>query len=275
MLPRFGRLSLAEITRFDVQAWLDSLELSRSYIKKLRNLLHGIFEEACDQEYLDRNPARRTQVHQGRKSCDRFLALSEIAILENLDGRERLVFHMLTLLGVRPGELFARRWRDWQGNQLFIADDVWRGTLDETKTAASKAFVWLPRLLASELTAYRASVRWRDPEDFIFCFRRGTPLDAHNYLRRVLKPRCDALQVPNVTFQCFRRTCSTYLVKYGGNIKDAQAHLRHANATTTLGIYTKEIPESVKAAVEDLSRVLFPKAASFAQGQLFAKGRVN
>ena len=43
---------------------------------------------------------------------------------------------------------------------------------------------------------------------------------------------------------------STYFVKYGGNIKDAQAHFRHSQGFTTLGIYTKEIPESVKAAVE-------------------------
>jgi len=281
LLPRFGAKALGDITRFEVQTWLDGLKFSRAYVRKLRTLLHHIFEEAIDQEYLDRNPVTRTRVHQEKGPSSRFLSLAEIATLENLEGRERLVFHMLTLLGLRPGELFARRWADWQdaptavGAKLHIADDVWRGTLDDTKTPGSKAFVCLPKLLRDELAAYRATVEWTEPQDFIFCHRRGIPLDAHNYLRRVFKPRCEALKVSGVTFQCFRRTCSTYLVKYGGNIKDAQAHLRHANATTTLGIYTKEIPESVRAAVEELSRVLFPKASSFSQGNLFKKATVN
>jgi integrase len=130
--------------------------------------------------------------------------------------------------------------------------------------------------LRDELAAYRARSQWTEPDDFIFTARRGIPMNANNYLRRVFKPRCQALKVDSITFQCFRRTCSTYFVKYGGNIKDAQAHFRHSQASTTLGIYTKEIPESVKAAVEQLSRVLFPKATSFRQGQLFeTKAAVN
>jgi integrase len=215
-------------------------------------------------------------VHKGRKTTDRFLTLKELATLEHLEGRELLVFHMLTLLGLRPGELFARRWRDWHDDRIFIADDVWRGQIDATKTPGSKAFVWLPQLLRDELAAYRARSQWTEPDDFIFTARRGIPMNANNYLRRVFKPHCQALKVDSITFQCFRRTCSTYFVKYGGNIKDAQAHFRHSQASTTLGIYTKEIPESVKAAVEQLSRVLFPNATSFRQGQLFeTKAAVN
>jgi hypothetical protein len=44
-----------------------------------------------------------------------------------------------------------------------------------------------------------------------------------------------------------------------GSVKDAQAQLRHANASTTLGVYTQEIPESVRETVEALDRKLFGK----------------
>jgi integrase len=115
--------------------------------------------------------------------------------------------------------------------------DPQRGAIDQTRTENSKGFVSLPQLLRSELETYRCLSSWAEPEDFIFCSRRGIPLDAHDYLRRVFKQSCKQLGVEDVTFQCFRRTCSTYLIKYsGGNIKDAQAHLRHANATTALQI---------------------------------------
>lgn len=277
ILSQFGGLALSRITRFDIQTWLDSLcrSLSRWYVQKIRNLFHTIMEEAIDQEYVERNPVAKTRIHKEKDASDRYLTLDEIASLEKLEGRERLVFHMMTLLGLRPGELFARRWRDWQEDRLSIADDVWRGTIDQTKTETSRAFVSLPQLLRRELETYRRLSHWTDPEDFIFCSRRGIPLDAHNYLRRVFKQSCKQLGVEDVTFQCFRRTCSTYMVKYsGGSIKDAQAHLRHANATTTLQIYTKAIPDSVRAAVEELSLRLFPQENQPDPGET-ANARLN
>ena len=38
--------------------------------------------------------------------------------------------------------------------------------------------------------------------------------------------------------------------------KDAQAQLRHADASTTLNVYAQSIPETVMAAVEALDRKL-------------------
>ena len=45
-----------------------------------------------------------------------------------------------------------------------------------------------------------------------------------------------------------------------GTVKDAQAHLRHASAKTTLEYYAQELPESTRQAVELMSEKLFPAA---------------
>ena len=58
-----------------------------------------------------------------------------------------------------------------------------------------------------------------------------------------------------VNHQAFRRTCATYMQKHG-TVKDVQSHLRHASATTTVGLYMKEIPVSVRAAVAELDKAL-------------------
>ena len=42
-----------------------------------------------------------------------------------------------------------------------------------------------------------------------------------------------------------------------GTVKDAQTQLRHSSATTTMNVYTQEIPSSVKATVEALDQKLF------------------
>jgi hypothetical protein len=57
-----------------------------------------------------------------------------------------------------------------------------------------------------------------------------------------------------------------------GGIKEVQAHLRHARATTTLDVYIQEIPKAVRDAVESLdAAVANPKAIA----QRSKKERVN
>lgn len=263
ILPKFGHVPLERLSHFDVQTWLDRLAniLSRGMLYKIRNLLHTICDEAISLEYLSKNPIARVSVNGGRVKTERVLSIDEIARLDQgLQGRERLVFRCLVLLGLRPGELFARRWEDWQGDRLMIKTAVYRGHVGETKTEGSKGFVWLPKILQQDLGFYHSTTGAYLWQDFIFSARAGIPMDTHNYLRRVFKPICDILGVPDMTFQCLRRTCATYMLP-GHNVKDVQAHLRHASATTTLGIYIKDIPERVRTAVEDMAQRLFPTTA--------------
>jgi integrase len=271
ILPRFGNVTLDRITRFDVQTWLDTLgkeDFSREQLTKIRNLFHVICDEAVKQDYLERNPCNGVKVNSGRPKCKRFLTLEEIARLDqNLPHRERIVFRCLVLLGLRPGELFARRWKDWTGDRLTIDSAVYRGEIGEPKTEKSRGFVWVPKMIQQDLGLYRLSVKRAEPEDFIFTGPKGSPMDSHNYLRRILKPACAVLGVPDVTHQALRRTCSTYLLP-AGTVKDAQSHLRHASARTTLEFYSQEVPESVRQAVEKMSEMLFTKVSD-------GNGRIN
>jgi integrase len=66
------------------------------------------------------------------------------------------------------------------------------------------------------------------------------------------------MAIEGLTFQSLRRTFATHVHSLG-TVKDAQAQLRHADIVTTLGIYTQEIPESVRKTVEELDEKLFGK----------------
>lgn len=74
-----------------------------------------------------------------------------------------------------------------------------------------------------------------------------------NYLNRFLKPLGEKLGIPGITYQVFRRSFSTHFQRHG-TIKDTQTQMRHADPSTTLGVYTQTIPESVVAAVEAFDR---------------------
>ena len=84
-----------------------------------------------------------------------------------------------------------------------------------------------------------------------------------NYRKRLFRPALDAAGLKGVTFQQCRRTCGTIMLNgKHGNLKDVQGHLRHAQASTTLGIYVQQIPESVRTAVASLDRTIFGAVAA-------------
>jgi integrase len=78
----------------------------------------------------------------------------------------------------------------------------------------------------------------------------GTPYRIGNYLKRVLKPIAKKAGIPDLTYQALRRTFATHFQRYGSP-RDAQAQLRHSKLEMT-GWYRKQIPETVRAAVEKL-----------------------
>ncbi len=61
--PKFGQWLICDINRAAVKDFKDELlaskELSRKFVKNVLILLHRLFEEAIDREYIAANPARK------------------------------------------------------------------------------------------------------------------------------------------------------------------------------------------------------------------------
>jgi integrase len=122
-----------------------------------------------------------------------------------------------------------------------------------------------PRAIEQQLRFWLDTMPDKRPEALLFPAANGGPMRMGNYLRRVLRPaadrarelaRAEGWDVPadflaEVTHQIFRRTCATQM-QQTGTVRDIQAHLRHSSPQVTLERYVREIPESVRAAVEAL-----------------------
>ena len=163
--------------------------------------------------------------------------------------------HVGAFCAIRTAELFGVRWQSWKGDSFLITDSAWRGRLlsDETKTGARR--VCIPPPTRRALRDWRKHATFITPSDILFATKAGTPMSAHNFHNRVLRPLRKRLNllVP-LTFQVLRRSHAT---RNQGTPKAAQAHLGHRNITTTLNIYAQEVPASVKAMVTaDESRIL-------------------
>ncbi len=258
ILPILGNIQLTDISRFSLQSHLNNVakNMSRSVAKKVRVYVKDILDEALEQDLIPKNPARKLDMPRTRKPCDRNLSADEVAkLLSGLTGRDRLIVGMFVLCALRPGELFALRRECVEPGRLRIKEAITRGQMQDTKTEESNAYVALPPSIEADLQTWLQKTTDHKPQDFVFNSRKGTPLDAHNYLRRFLKPAGERLGIAGITFQSLRRTFAT-LVQSSGTVKDAQTQLRHADAQTTMNIYQKAIPASVASAVESLERKL-------------------
>jgi integrase len=181
-------------------------------------------------------------------------------VLSRMPFREELILRMSLVLGLRPGELFALRWDDVVGYALRLDEATLDGKLYLTlKTKESRGFVALPASLRSGLAEWRKIQNPSSEREFIFPNADGGVYRLDNYRADMLKPAlkkvADETGISGIDFRTCRRTCATHLSQYGG-VKEVQAHLRHARATTTLDIYILEIPLSVREAVEKLDGIL-------------------
>jgi len=92
------------------------------------------------------------------------------------------------------------------------------------------------------------------PEDLVFqSVKDGKPIRDNNILVRFIKPAGRKLGFDWVNWRCLRTSHATWLKMAGADVKDAQAQMRHAKASTTLDVYQQFVPASQRIAIDRLS----------------------
>lgn len=251
ILKRWGDVPLPALDRVEMQAWLLELagKYSRSLVEKCLLYTRAALEEAVDEGYLDRNPARKLTVPVEAKSANRTHRSAEeiAALLRELGNeRDRLILRMLVLGGFRPHELFALRWNDIHGRQVLIDETIekWR-VVPLAKTKRSKGLVGIPAALATELAAWRMQSEHAAELDFVFSTSNRTPIDPKNWRVRNLQPAAKRAGIACVDLRQMRRSFATIAPQVGLSIKQVSEQLRHSTITTTADIYVQPVKEAL------------------------------
>ena len=126
-------------------------------IHKARTYLNSVLDQALEQEFLGKNPARKLDKPPSQKrQAERVLTEEELPkLFEKLSGRDRLITEIFLFCGLRPGELFVVRWSDWERHELRIDEAIWQGRIGETKTPTSSGFVSLPSGIEAQLRIWK------------------------------------------------------------------------------------------------------------------------
>ena len=133
------------------------------------------------------------------------------------------------------------------GKQIRITQALWRNTVKQPKSKASKAPVPVITRLRERLDTLRA-IQGNPQSGPIFPNSRHKPMCLDKLARDVIRPILEKADVAWYGWHAFRRGLATNLHKLGVQDKVIQAILRHANVSMAQRCYIKvAAPEAVAA----------------------------
>lgn len=236
--PRWAEVPLVDITRHDVKAWAAELlvaGLAPSTRDRCVALLSSSLVAAVDAEILTANPAARLGLPNPDNSRERYLTKDEaFAVLDELpEGTPRAMGAMLFGTGLRWGEAaggtvprldidaaafrVAETWDD----KLKTVKDYPKGRRRRTVPVPDWTLDYLDPLLVGRRGG------------FIFLSADGTPLDHHNYRRRLWIPAVKRAGLEDVHLHDARHTYASWLIQDGVSLAEVGRLLGHVSALTT------------------------------------------
>ncbi len=265
---RFGTTPIEDADSVALQTWLNQLAKthSGSLVKHVRHFLRSIFDEAAEQDYVRKSPARLLRIPVLKPVAKPFLTQPQIhKLLKTAKGVDKLLLRVMLVTALRPSELFALRWASFDAKKrlLKIEESIYRGKVRQfTKTTnkdSSKELqvVFLPDILVKELEDWRKETVYEEDHYPIFPASEGQPIRSENYQHRTLNPLRKAAGLPKLNFQTLRRTVATHAQSMGSP-KDIAAVLRHSRPDTAAVHYVQQQDVSVRTTTDKLAAMLEP-----------------
>lgn len=260
LIPALGALALRELSRERIQAMLNAklaAGLAWETVHHLQCALSKILGTAVEWGLIEANPVRMTRLPRRSRNRQRVVLTPEQLrlLLARLPEPSRSLVLLLTVTGLRVGELLALRWRnvDLGAAWLRVEETVYDGHFDAPKSRHSVRLVPLGPLAIAVLLARHAP---HDPAALVFSSTKGTVLDRHTLLSRQLKPAAKALGLGNVNWHLLRHSNATLHDSIGTPLGTVQALLGHSSSEITRQVYLHSLTEDRRMAVEKLEALL-------------------
>lgn len=247
ILENIGGVKLKNVKPVMCQAILnDNADKSQSLIHKLKITLNEMFEKACENDLISKNPAKNITEPKGTKGTRRALtAKEEAAFLAAAKKHNHgLLFMFMWGCGCRPSEAENICGRDIQtiDGRLYLH-------IRGTKTKAADRFVPIPDEVAemlpehiepflpvcrtsegNKISARRQRGSWQHME-----YLMNIELGCRTYRNKLVPPYPLS---DDLCSYCLRHTYCTNLARRGVDLRTAQKLMGHASIRMTAEIYS-------------------------------------
>jgi integrase len=299
LLPAFGDLELAEITRADVKAavarWKEEREKAspenpapaegkkarkRKAGQGLRSIpnalraLRSFFSWAIEEELVQVNPAKdpNRMYKVGTPFRGDYLRPEEVPVyLEGVSKkapRYLALFRILIYTGPRLGEALGLEWGDvdWRGRFITFQRSSWRGHVTSPKTEASVRQVKLSSEMIEVLKEHRRAIAaesleaGRSMPERVFVNKEGNPADEAK-VRGYHGAALKAAGLRTIRIHDLRGTFASLLVSAGVPLFHVAKALGHTSQETTMRHYAHLAPGAAKEMPDILERYVSENSA--------------
>jgi integrase len=297
ILPKWKDEPLREITHERIQTWVAWLStdpaarqrktatdntagLSPARVIQTHQVVHQVFAYAVRAKYLAANPASDIELPSKPQSKDLALTHAQVRQLaEETANAEAAVRHrsdtaparispealatmvrLLAYTGLRYGECAALRVGDVdiEKRRIMVAKSITgvrgQGRVEGgTKTHQRRSVPILTTALADELKRF---IDGRDPSEFLFPGPDGAAMTI-GWFRIRFDRAVAQVGLEGVTPHTLRHTAGSLALASGASVVTVQKLLGHRNATTTMNVYSHQLPDdfdNLAAAMDKAAR---------------------
>ena len=266
LLPAFSNRRVGSITRADLLAFRAEVAkrvrpngktLSNARINKIMGFARQILNEAADR-YDFSPPYRGIKSLRSRKPDIQPFSMDEVnAILDRVrpDFRHYLAVRFFT--GMRSGEINGLRWHnvDFANKLILVRETLVQGRLQEgTKTYDSNRDIPMLQPVQAALEAQRdlapKGVEW------VFCSRKGFPIENRNFTKRVWKPLLANLGLTYRRPYQTRHTAATLMLAAGESPEWVARVLGHTTTQMLFTTYSRYVPNLTRLDGSAMARLL-------------------
>ena len=215
----------------------------RTQAAQAYRLLRAVLSQAVEDGLIDRNPAHVRGAGVTHPAERHPLTPAEVAALADaIAPHVRAAVLLAAYSGLRPGEVFALRRRDFslaaqvptvsvERTQTRTRDR--RPAIGAPKTTAGRRTVTLPASVADAVARHLATYTGPDPDALAFSNASGTPVGASDR-SRLIAPAREVIGRRDVTWHHLRHTGATLAAQAGATLAELQARIGHASPAAAM-----------------------------------------
>lgn len=254
IMPYFRDIYIDQITTASLQQFYDrKMDLSKSYVRQMNILLHQIFENAIEDEIIQKDPTKSKRLVlpdrvTKREAIDTDCFRDIIANIDKLRPDDALIVVLLCFTGMRRGEVLGLRWENVTDTHILVRSEA---------TFLGNTTIF------NNFTKSDAGIRDIQimPELEPYLQNRGTGFVVGGGDKPITQSKftkswnriCKTIDMHGATPHILRHTFATELIASGADPKTVQAMMGHADFTFTMNTYVHKTNENMHKAIANLS----------------------